>query len=75
MSDPEVGGGAPIGVEVETGKIYWWCARALQAPAVLRWIAQSDHLRADRIQGCEERQGNLLHMRAQREEAALRRQP
>ena len=26
MSDPEVGGRAPIAVEVEAGKIYWWCA-------------------------------------------------
>ena len=26
MSDPEIGGRAPIPIEVEAGKIYWWCA-------------------------------------------------
>ena len=26
MSDPEIGGREPIAVEVEAGKIYWWCA-------------------------------------------------
>jgi CDGSH-type Zn-finger protein len=25
MSDPEIGGREPIAVEVEAGKIYWWC--------------------------------------------------
>jgi len=23
---PEIGGRAPVAVEVEEGKIYWWCA-------------------------------------------------
>jgi len=26
MSKPEIGGRAPIPVEVEAGKSYWWCA-------------------------------------------------
>jgi CDGSH iron-sulfur domain-containing protein 3 len=26
MSEPEIGGRAPIPVEVEVGKSYWWCA-------------------------------------------------
>ena len=26
MSEPEIGGRAPIAVEVEAGKCYWWCA-------------------------------------------------
>ena len=26
MRDPEIGGCEPIAVEVEAGKIYWWCA-------------------------------------------------
>ena len=26
MSEPEIGGRAPIPVEVEAGKSYWWCA-------------------------------------------------
>ena len=26
MSTPEIAGRAPIGVEVEAGKSYWWCA-------------------------------------------------
>jgi CDGSH-type Zn-finger protein len=26
MSDPEIGGRTPIPIEVEAGKIYWWCA-------------------------------------------------
>lgn len=26
MADPEVGGTEPIAVEVEEGKMYWWCA-------------------------------------------------
>ena len=26
MSEPEIGGWAPIAVEVEAGKSYWWCA-------------------------------------------------
>ena len=26
MSEPQIGGGAPIPVEVEAGKTYWWCA-------------------------------------------------
>ena len=26
MSEPEIGGRAPIAVEVEAGKSYWWCA-------------------------------------------------
>ena len=24
--DPEIGGREPVAVEVEEGKIYWWCA-------------------------------------------------
>ena len=26
MADPEIGGTEPIAVEVEEGKMYWWCA-------------------------------------------------
>jgi CDGSH-type Zn-finger protein len=26
MTDPDIGGRAPITVEVEAGKVYWWCA-------------------------------------------------
>ncbi len=26
MADPEIGGKEPIAVEVEEGKMYWWCA-------------------------------------------------
>ncbi len=26
MSDPDIGGRAPIPIEVEAGKSYWWCA-------------------------------------------------
>jgi len=26
MNEPEIGGRAPIAVEVEAGKSYWWCA-------------------------------------------------
>jgi CDGSH-type Zn-finger protein len=26
MTDPDIGGRAPISVEVEAGKVYWWCA-------------------------------------------------
>ena len=26
MSEPDIGGRAPIAVEVEAGKSYWWCA-------------------------------------------------
>jgi CDGSH-type Zn-finger protein len=26
MTDPEIGGRAPIAVEVEAGTVYWWCA-------------------------------------------------
>jgi CDGSH-type Zn-finger protein len=26
MTDPEIGGRAPIPIEVEAGKSYWWCA-------------------------------------------------
>ncbi len=26
MSEPEIGGRAPIRMEVEAGKSYWWCA-------------------------------------------------
>ena len=26
MSEPEIGGRAPIAIEVEAGKRYWWCA-------------------------------------------------
>lgn len=26
ISEPEIGGRAPIPVEVEAGKTYWWCA-------------------------------------------------
>jgi CDGSH iron-sulfur domain-containing protein 3 len=29
MSEPEIGGRAPIPVEVEAGKSYWWCACGL----------------------------------------------
>ena len=25
MADPEIGGTEPIAVEVEEGKMYWWC--------------------------------------------------
>jgi CDGSH-type Zn-finger protein len=26
MAEPQVAGRAPIGVEIESGKDYWWCA-------------------------------------------------
>ena len=26
MTEPDIGGRAPIAVEVEAGKSYWWCA-------------------------------------------------
>jgi len=26
MTDPDIGGRAPIAVEVEAGQVYWWCA-------------------------------------------------
>ena len=26
MSEPDIGGRAPIRMEVEAGKSYWWCA-------------------------------------------------
>jgi len=26
MADPEIGGTEPIAVDVEEGKMYWWCA-------------------------------------------------
>jgi len=29
MSEPNIGGRAPIPVEVEAGKSYWWCACGL----------------------------------------------
>lgn len=25
MADPEIGGTEPVAVEVEEGKMYWWC--------------------------------------------------
>ena len=51
MSEPEIGGREPIAVEVEAGKIYWWCAcgRSKRQP-----FCDGSHkvtgLRADRIQ-------------------------
>ena len=32
MSEPEIGGRAPIPVEVEAGKSYWWCACGRSKP-------------------------------------------
>jgi len=29
MSEPEIGGRAPIRLDVEAGKSYWWCACGL----------------------------------------------
>jgi CDGSH-type Zn-finger protein len=29
MAEPKVAGRAPVGVEVEAGKDYWWCACGL----------------------------------------------
>lgn len=29
MTDPEIGGRAPIAVDVEAGQVYWWCACGL----------------------------------------------
>jgi CDGSH iron-sulfur domain-containing protein 3 len=26
MNEPDIGGRAPIAIEVEAGKSYWWCA-------------------------------------------------
>ena len=26
MTDPDIGGRTPIAVDVEAGKVYWWCA-------------------------------------------------
>jgi CDGSH-type Zn-finger protein len=26
MTDPQIGGREPIAVEVQAGKVYWWCA-------------------------------------------------
>jgi hypothetical protein len=52
MSDPEIGGREPIAVEVEARQdLLVVRLRAHQAPAVLRWVAQGDRLRADRMPG------------------------
>ena len=29
MSEPHIGGRAPVAVDVEAGKSYWWCACGL----------------------------------------------
>jgi CDGSH-type Zn-finger protein len=29
VSEPEIGGREPIAIEIEVGKIYWWCACGL----------------------------------------------
>jgi len=26
MTEPDIGGRAPIAIEIEAGKSYWWCA-------------------------------------------------
>ena len=77
MSDmPEIAGRAPLPVEVEAGKSYWWCACGRsKCAAVLRRLAQGQRLLADRVQGDREHQGLLLRLQAQRKEAAVRRQP
>ena len=55
MSEPEIGGRAPIPVEVTAGETYWWCACGRsQKPAVLRRLARHHGFRADRIHGREE---------------------
>ena len=73
---PEIGGRAPLPIEVEPGKSYWWCAcgRSKSQP-----FCDGSHkgsaFSADRVEGAGGREGVLLHLQALEPQAVVRRQP
>ena len=76
MSEPDIGGRAPIRMDVEAGKSYWWCAcgRSKTQP-----FCDGSHKVTSftpveyKPEVC--RQCRVLHLQALGQEAALRRQP
>ena len=73
---PQIGGRAPITVDVEAGKSYWWCACGrLKEATVLRRFAQGDRLHAYRVQARKIREGLVLRLQAFGEKADVRREP
>jgi CDGSH-type Zn-finger protein len=74
--DAEIGGREPIAVEVEEGKIYWWCAcgRSKNQP-----FCDGSHKGTEFVpqgwEAPENRQGLLLRLQTDRQEPPVRRQP
>ena len=51
-AEPEIGGRAPLAIDVEAGKSYWWCACGRsKSAAVLRRLAQGHGVLAGRVEG------------------------
>ena len=76
MSEPDIGGRAPIRVDVEAGKSYWWCACGRsQTQPFCDGSHKVHRLHAGGIEAGGDRQGLLLHLQAHGQAAALRRQP
>ena len=75
-AQPEIGGRAPLAVDVEAGKSYWWCAcgRSKSQP-VLRRLAQGHGVFAGRVEGGADGAGLVLCLQAHRQPAHVRRQP
>ena len=72
---PEIGGRKPI-VDQRRGRqeLLVVRLRALQDAAVLRRLAQGHGVRADRVEGDDDRRGLVLHLQAHHDAAAVRRQ-
>ncbi len=69
---PEIGGRAPMPIEVEAGKSYWWCACGLSKKQP---FCDGSHKVTSftpiGIQGAEIREGLVLHLQALIEKAAV----
>jgi CDGSH-type Zn-finger protein len=74
--EAEIGGREPLAVEVEEGKIYWWCAcgRSKTQP-----FCDGSHKGTEFVpqgwEAPEKRQGFLLRLQTHRQEPPVRRQP
>ena len=75
-AQPEIGGRAPLAVDVEAGKsLLVVRLRALKEPAVLRRLAQGHGVFAGRVEGGAGGAGLVLRLQAHRQSAHVRRQP